>query len=145
MDISKCIKSKIFMITLLMFTIMSCSQERRLKNVIYFYPLHGQDSIKNISLTEFKNGKKIKTVTENITIKRRIDKLNQSTFKTLEFSDFSHFNLDKNYELKINKHLYKIGDFKINSKSQGNDIKFQLNGVVNEVGDDNIIKIEDER
>ncbi|MBV8326118.1 hypothetical protein [Chryseobacterium sp.] len=123
-----------------MFT--ACSQERHLKNQIYVYDWNEKNPIKTVSLTEIKDGKKIKVYQKNVDIKKQYDSLNKTNYFMLVFKDAVQFQINSSYELKINASLYKITNFKMMSKSQGGDIMYTINNEPQEIGDDNIIKIQ---
>jgi hypothetical protein len=97
---------------------------------------------KTISLAEVEGEKKIKIYDQNIDIKKQYDSLNKTTYLKLIFKDVTQFQLNKNYELRINTSSYKINDFKMMSKNQGGNIMYTINNEPQEIGDDDIIKIE---
>ncbi|MCT2408068.1 hypothetical protein NZD88_11005 [Chryseobacterium antibioticum] len=142
MDILKCTSYKIFILYFISFAFIACSQERHLKNEIYVYHWNDKDPIKIISLTEVEGEKKIKTYDQNIEIKKQYDSLNKTAYLQLVFKDVTQFQLNKDYELKINTSSYRINDFKMMSKNQGGNIMYTINNEPQEIGDDNIIKIE---
>lgn len=145
MDILKCTSYKIYTLFFLLIIFTACSQERQLKNEIYIYHWNNKDHIKAISLTEIKDGRKIKIYNKNIEIKKKYDSLNKAPYVLLIFKDAKQLQINKSYELKINNSIYKINDFKVASKNKGSDIFYSINGEPNEIGDDNIIKMDLEK
>lgn len=135
-------KHYILLLFFISFAFIACSQERHLKNEIYVYHWNDKDSIKNISIAEVEGEKKIKTYDQNIEIKKQYDSLNKTVYLQLIFKDVTQFRFNKNYELKINNSSYRINDFKMMSKNQGRNIIYIINNEPQEIGDDNIIKIE---
>lgn len=141
MDILKCIKCKTFFVFCILFICQACSQTRELKNQLHIYNWKPQKS-NNISLTILKDGKVNRVYNENILLENKFDNLNQTNFTLIEFKNSHSFSMDNEYELKIDKLSFLIKNFKVNSKSQGNDVTYTVNGKYNEIGDDNIIKID---
>lgn len=135
-------KHSILLLFFISFAFIDCSQERHLKNEIYVYHWNDKDPIKNISLAEVEGEKKIKMYDQNIEIKKQYDSLNKTTYLQLVFKDVAQFQFNKNYELRINISSYRINDFKMMSKNQGGNIMYTINNEPQEIGDDNIIKIE---
>lgn len=142
MDTLKCISYKIFTLFFISLMCAACSQERPLKNEIYVYQWNDKIPVKTISLSEIKDGKTIKTFSKNVEVKKQYDNLNKIPYLLLSFKDAPGFYIDRNYELKINTSVYKINDFKTMPKNQGGNIMYMMNGEPQEIGDDNIIKIE---
>lgn len=142
MDTLKCISYKIFTLFFISFMCAACSQERHLKNEIYVYQWNDKTPVNTISLSEIKDGKTIKTFSKNVEVKKQYDNLNKTPYLLLSFKDAPGFYIDRSYELKINTSVYKINDFKIMSKNQGGNIMYMMNDEPQEIGDDNIIKIE---
>jgi hypothetical protein len=132
----------ILLLFFISFAFIACSQERHLKNEIYVYHWNDKNPIKTISLAEVEGEKKIKIYDQNIDIKKQYDSLNKTTYLKLIFKDVTQFQLNKNYELRINTSSYKINDFKMMSKNQGGNIMYTINNEPQEIGDDDIIKIE---
>ncbi|MGE8552417.1 MAG: hypothetical protein ACN6OB_00595 [Chryseobacterium jejuense] len=141
----KCISYKIFTLFFISLMCAACSQERHLKNEIYVYQWNDKIPVNTISLSEIKDGKTIKTYSKNVEVKKQYDNLNKAPYLLLSFKDASGFYIDRSYELKINTSVYKINDFKIMSKNQGGNIMYMINDEPQEIGDDNIIKIEAEK
>ncbi|WP_326983282.1 hypothetical protein VUJ46_01670 [Chryseobacterium sp. MYb264] len=120
---------------------LSCSRERKLKNEIHIYQPSNISSVKDVSITEISNGHKIK-IYKKTEIKERYDSLNKIPYLSLVFKDAKQFQMDKSYELKINNSMYKIEDFRETKKNQGSNIFYTINGEPQEIGGDNIIKID---
>lgn len=142
MDTLKCISSKIFILFFISLMCVACSQERHLKNEVHVYGWNDKTPVKTISLAEIKNGKTIKTYSKNVDVKKQYDSLNKTSYILISFKEASGFYIDRNYELKINTSPYRIKDFKVMPKNQGGNIIYMVNDEPQEIGDDNIIKIQ---
>ena len=84
-------------IIILLFTslvLSSCSQERQLKNEIHIYHWNN-DIVKEVSLTEINNGRKIKIHSKNIEIKKKYDSMNKTPYLLLTFKDAKQFQINK--------------------------------------------------